>query len=146
MAKCHSFLWMSNILLCIHIPHLLFSYFHEDLGCFHILAIVNNASMNIGVSVPFQRSIFVFLGYILSSGITRSYCISIFRFFRKLHTVFHINLERKIQCCLCMPYMQQCFFLKKDSLIVKCIWTGRTINETYSLCCYASLSGVILIT
>ena len=137
VAKFHSFLWVSNILL-LYISHIFFfHFFHENLGCFHILAMVNNASMNTGVSVSFQSSNFVFLGYILSSGITRSYCISIFRFFRKLHTVFPINLEKN-------PCNNG--FFKKDYLIVKCIWSGRTINETYSLCFYASLSGVILRT
>ena len=37
------------------------------LGCFHVLAIVNNASVNIGVHVSF--SILVYSGYMPSSGI-----------------------------------------------------------------------------
>ena len=35
------------------------------LGNFHVLAIVNNAAMNIGVHVSFQISVFVFSGYYL---------------------------------------------------------------------------------
>ena len=37
------------------------------LGCFHVLAIVNNAAMNIGESVSF--SVMVFSGYMPSSRI-----------------------------------------------------------------------------
>ena len=40
-------------------------------GCFHILAIVNSAAVNIGVPVSF--SILVSLGYMPSSGIAGSY-------------------------------------------------------------------------
>ena len=41
------------------------------LGCFHVLAIVNSARMNIGVHVSF--SILVSLGYMPRSGVAGSY-------------------------------------------------------------------------
>ena len=58
------------------------------LGCFHILAIVNNASMNIGVHVSFQIS-GMFFRYISRIGISRAYSSSIFSFLRNLHTVLY---------------------------------------------------------
>ena len=33
------------------------------LGCFHILTIINNAAMNMGVYISFKISIFVFFKY-----------------------------------------------------------------------------------
>ena len=46
------------------------------LGCFHVLAIVNSAAMNIGVHVSFQ--IMVFSRYMPRSGIAGSYGSSFF--------------------------------------------------------------------
>ena len=53
----------------------------ELLGCFHTLANVNNTSVNIGVHISFQISVFGFFGYIPRSRIAVSYDGSIFSFF-----------------------------------------------------------------
>ena len=52
MAEFHSALWLSSI-HCVYVPHVLYPSIDGLLGCFHILASVSDAAVNIGVNVIF---------------------------------------------------------------------------------------------
>ena len=76
----------------VYMYHIFFIHSSVDghLGCFHVLAIVNSAAVNIGVYVSFR--IMVFSGYKPRSEIAGSYGSSIFSCFLKNFYLFMVVL------------------------------------------------------
>ena len=84
VTRLHSFLWLNNIPVCAHAhacvyvciymyvcvcihthtPHFLYSSVSGPLGYFCILAIVSNATVNMGVHMSFRVSVLFFFRYI----------------------------------------------------------------------------------
>ena len=64
------------------IPHFVYPLIDEQMDCFHFLAIINNANMNLCIQVIVCTYVFNSGGYIPRSGIAGPYGNSMFTFLR----------------------------------------------------------------
>ena len=76
----------THMYVCTYINYSCFIHLSVDghLGCFCVLVIVNNASVNTKVHIYFFELVFIFLGWLPRSEIA---AVLFFNFWGKLHTV-----------------------------------------------------------
>ena len=125
--------------VCIPVPHFICSSLNGHLGCSHILIIVSNAAVNIGVQISLWVLAFNSFESVPRSGIAGSYGNSRFNFLRNCHTDSNYTISHSHQQNIGVPisahslrhltFLSFFLFLIEDSLM-----SMKVVSE----CCFNS--------
>ena len=99
------FLWANNTPWYTY--RIFYPFIHRHLGSFYVLAVVDNAALNIWVQISLPDPDLIFFGYKPWGGIAQSYGSPMVHFFRNLHPVFHSGYTNLFshQKCTGFPFL-----------------------------------------
>ena len=130
MALFHSFLWLSNIPLYIY--HIFFDHSsvsgHGD--CFHVLAIMNSAAMNIGVHVSFWTSTTLIFSWLNSLPQVSFHSVNLLCIFTATPKAYNTELSFQNKDLI----ISLCCFRKK---IRGFLWITPTLNLEWYIILFA---------
>lgn len=87
----HSFLRLNTIPLYGHTLHFVYTFTSWlRFKCFHFLAILTNAALNIHVQVFLWTYVIISLGYTLRTGIAESHGNAVFNVWKNCQTIFTV--------------------------------------------------------